>query len=87
MAGWTRSCGRSHPTERHAVDLILDEARRRPGHISLVTLGPLTNVALALAKALKARGFSFVGPTTAYAGMQACGLVDDHLQGCHVAAA
>ena len=42
---------------------------------------------LALAKALKARGFSFVGPTTAYAGMQACGLVDDHLRGCHVAAA
>ncbi|MBC7640591.1 MAG: DNA-3-methyladenine glycosylase I [Rhodoferax sp.] len=42
---------------------------------------------VALAKALKARGFSFVGPTTSYAGMQACGLVDDHLRGCHVAAA
>ncbi|RKS72460.1 DNA-3-methyladenine glycosylase I [Motilibacter peucedani] len=36
----------------------------------------------ALAKALKARGFRFVGPTTAYAAMQACGLVDDHLEGC-----
>ena len=33
---------------RHAVDLILDEARRRPGEIMLVTLGPLTNLALAL---------------------------------------
>jgi DNA-3-methyladenine glycosylase I len=38
--------------------------------------------ATALAKALKARGFVFVGPTTVYAAMQACGLVDDHLVGC-----
>ena len=38
----------------------------------------------ALAKALKANGFRFVGPTTAYAAMQACGLVDDHLAGCPV---
>jgi DNA-3-methyladenine glycosylase I len=36
----------------------------------------------ALARALKARGFSFVGPTTLYALMQACGLVDDHLGSC-----
>jgi DNA-3-methyladenine glycosylase I len=36
----------------------------------------------ALAKELKRRGFAFVGPTTAYALMQACGLVNDHLQGC-----
>jgi DNA-3-methyladenine glycosylase I len=36
----------------------------------------------ALAKELKKRGFRFVGPTTAYALMQACGLVDDHLEGC-----
>jgi purine nucleosidase len=33
---------------RHAVDLILEEARRRPGEITLVTLGPLTNLALAV---------------------------------------
>ncbi len=33
---------------RHAVDLIVEEARRRPGEIMLVTLGPLTNLALAL---------------------------------------
>jgi DNA-3-methyladenine glycosylase I len=38
---------------------------------------------VALAKALKKNGFVFVGPTTAYAAMQACGLVDDHLRGCH----
>jgi DNA-3-methyladenine glycosylase I len=36
-----------------------------------------------LARTLKRNGFVFVGPTTAYAGMQACGLVDDHLAGCH----
>jgi DNA-3-methyladenine glycosylase I len=36
----------------------------------------------ALARELKRRGFRFVGPTTAYALMQACGLVDDHLAGC-----
>jgi DNA-3-methyladenine glycosylase I len=38
----------------------------------------------ALAKALRGHGFVFVGPTTAYAAMQACGLVDDHIEGCHV---
>lgn len=38
---------------------------------------------IALTKALKRNGFAFVGPTTAYAAMQACGLVDDHLVGCH----
>ena len=37
---------------------------------------------LALARELKRRGFRFVGPTTLYALMQACGLVDDHLAGC-----
>jgi DNA-3-methyladenine glycosylase I len=36
----------------------------------------------ALARELKSRDFSFVGPTTLYALMQACGLVDDHLAGC-----
>jgi DNA-3-methyladenine glycosylase I len=37
---------------------------------------------VALARELKRRGFRFVGPTTLYALMQACGLVDDHLVGC-----
>jgi DNA-3-methyladenine glycosylase I len=41
----------------------------------------------ALARELKSRGFRFVGPTTAYALMQACGLVNDHLAGCAVRAA
>jgi DNA-3-methyladenine glycosylase I len=38
----------------------------------------------ALAQELKRRGFRFVGPTTAYALMQACGIVNDHLEGCTV---
>jgi DNA-3-methyladenine glycosylase I len=38
--------------------------------------------AVALAKALKKAGFRFVGPTTVYAAMQACGLVNDHLATC-----
>jgi DNA-3-methyladenine glycosylase I len=37
----------------------------------------------ALSKALKARGFKFVGPTTMYALMQSAGLVNDHLYDCH----
>jgi DNA-3-methyladenine glycosylase I len=37
---------------------------------------------VALARELKSHGFRFVGPTTLYALMQACGLVDDHLAGC-----
>ncbi|NNU27244.1 DNA-3-methyladenine glycosylase I [Isoptericola sediminis] len=43
-----------------------------------------TPESVALAKALKAEGFRFFGPTTAYAAMQACGLVDDHLATCPV---
>jgi DNA-3-methyladenine glycosylase I len=38
----------------------------------------------ALAKALRKAGFRFVGPTTVYAAMQACGVVNDHLEGCWV---
>ncbi len=38
----------------------------------------------ALAKELRRRGFRFVGPTTVYAAMQACGVVNDHLASCWV---
>ncbi|HWX97980.1 MAG TPA: DNA-3-methyladenine glycosylase I [Solirubrobacteraceae bacterium] len=43
---------------------------------------PFTPESTALARELKRRDFRFVGPTTLYALMQACGLVDDHLAGC-----
>jgi DNA-3-methyladenine glycosylase I len=59
---------------------------RRRAPRSLADLSPTTPESTALAKELKRRGFRFVGPTTAYASMQACGLVNDHLAGCAVRA-
>ncbi len=57
----------------------------RPARLaSFADVPALTPESTALAKALKKRGFRFVGPTTAYALMQATGMVDDHLAGCHV---
>jgi len=56
----------------------------RPG--SFAEVPALTPESTALAKALKKCGFRFVGPTTAYALMQATGMVDDHLADCHVEA-
>jgi DNA-3-methyladenine glycosylase I len=58
------------------------EAGAAPGSMS--ELPAQTPESKALAKALKARGFAFVGPTTVYALMQACGLVNDHLAECWV---
>jgi DNA-3-methyladenine glycosylase I len=43
-----------------------------------------TATSAAISKDLKKRGWSFVGPTTVYAFMQAMGLVNDHLDGCHI---
>lgn len=48
------------------------------------TITPTTETSTALSKDLKQRGWTFVGPTTVYAFMQAMGLVNDHLEGCHV---
>ncbi|MEO6897372.1 MAG: DNA-3-methyladenine glycosylase I [Caldimonas sp.] len=48
----------------------------------LAALGP-SAAAIDLSKDLKRRGWTFVGPTTVYAFMQAMGLVDDHFEGCH----
>ncbi|MEU9121436.1 DNA-3-methyladenine glycosylase I [Streptomyces sp. NPDC048506] len=71
-------------------ELIWSYAPDRAGRAVPRTLGdvqPVTPESTALAKDLKKRGFRFVGPTTAYAMMQACGLVNDHLAACHVRAA
>ena len=63
----------------------LDQQRvRHPRAETFREVPATTPESVALAKALKAAGFRFVGPTTAYAAMQACGLVDDHLAGCPV---
>ncbi|QNS04288.1 DNA-3-methyladenine glycosylase I [Streptomyces xanthii] len=58
--------------------------RKGPGPRSLSEVPAITDESKALAKDLKKRGVRFVGPTTAYALMQACGLVDDHLADCWV---
>lgn len=54
----------------------------RPAPRTVADVPAVTAESTALAKDLKKRGFRFVGPTTAYALMQACGLVDDHLADC-----
>lgn len=51
---------------------------------SIEALPATTQESKALAKELRRRGFRFVGPTTAYALMQAVGIVNDHLRGCVV---
>jgi DNA-3-methyladenine glycosylase I len=58
--------------------------RRAPRTID--DLPATTPESTALAKELKRRGFRFVGPTTVYATMEACGIVNDHLVGCYVRA-
>jgi DNA-3-methyladenine glycosylase I len=58
----------------------------RPAPTSLAAIPASTPESAALAAELKRRGFRFVGPTTVYAMMQACGVVDDHLAGCFVRA-
>jgi DNA-3-methyladenine glycosylase I len=57
-----------------------DDGRPRPATVADV---PATSAeSVAMAKELKRRGFAFVGPTTAYALMQATGMVDDHVADC-----
>jgi DNA-3-methyladenine glycosylase I len=73
-----------------ALDVALSELlwsfapdpAQRPAPVTLGDVPAITPESTAMAKELKRRGFRFVGPTTAYALMQACGLVNDHLAGC-----
>ncbi|MDQ4149794.1 MAG: DNA-3-methyladenine glycosylase I [Actinomycetota bacterium] len=58
------------------------DGRRVPERLG--DLPATTDESRALSKALARLGFRFVGPTTAYAAMQSLGLVNDHLDGCHV---
>ena len=76
--------------ELHAAGETLDELiwsfapdpENRPAPRQLSDIPATTPESTAMAKELKRRGFVFVGPTTAYATMQAAGLVNDHLEGC-----
>ncbi len=60
------------------------EPKSRPKRIDRASLAGMSTSpeSVALSKALRKRGWSFVGPTTVYAFMQAMGLVNDHLEGC-----
>ncbi|MGH2861891.1 MAG: DNA-3-methyladenine glycosylase I [Solirubrobacteraceae bacterium] len=59
------------------------EAERGATALTRAELPVTTAESRALAKELKRRGWRFVGPTTVYAFMEAMGLVNDHLDGCH----
>ncbi len=82
---------------RHAVDLKAEfgslsryfwsfepKPEERPARMDYATLraNPTSATSVRLSKDLKKRGWSFVGPTTVYAFMQAMGLVNDHIEGC-----
>jgi DNA-3-methyladenine glycosylase I len=54
----------------------------RPAPVTLADVPAVTPASKALAKDLRAAGFRFTGPVTAYATMQACGIVNDHLADC-----
>lgn len=54
----------------------------RPKVITKANIPGFTDVSTAISKDLKKRGWSFVGPTTVYAFMQAMGMVNDHIHGC-----
>jgi DNA-3-methyladenine glycosylase I len=60
-------------------------ASARPRRVTraAVRAMPTTPDSIRLGKDLKRRGWTFVGPTTVYAFMQAMGLVNDHIEGCH----
>jgi DNA-3-methyladenine glycosylase I len=56
----------------------------RPRPLDFTAVPAVTDESRAMAKELKRRGFRFIGPTTAYALMQATGMVNDHVQECFV---
>ncbi|MEE8155981.1 MAG: DNA-3-methyladenine glycosylase I [Phycisphaerales bacterium] len=58
------------------------QARSQPRRVTSNSIPSTSPESVAMSKDLKRRGWSFIGPTTIYAFMQAMGLVDDHLSGC-----
>lgn len=73
--------------EGESLGLLLEEHRpdpSRPAPRDITDVPAVTAESTALAKALKRRGFRFVGPTTAYAMLQATGYANDHLESCWV---
>lgn len=67
------------------IELAYDSQHEPPSQpASRAQTSSVSSESTALAKALKQRGWKFVGPTTVYAFMQAMGLVNDHAAGCIV---
>ena len=64
----------------HAPDASSEAGSAVP--VTVADVPAITAESTAMAKDLKRHGFRFVGPTTAYALMQSCGLVNDHLRDC-----
>ncbi len=78
-----RAVGLMHAEGESLGDLLWSFAPEgRPAPRTFADVPAVTPESKAMAKELKRRGFRFVGPTTAYALMQACGIVNDHLEGC-----
>jgi DNA-3-methyladenine glycosylase I len=71
--------------DRGGLDALVWSHRRldRPRPQARSDIAATSPESVRLAAALKRAGFAFLGPTTVYAAMQACGIVDDHLIGCH----
>ena len=78
---------------RRAVELVKDEGsfaayiwqfEPKPEHLATPQTASTSVESIALSKALKKKGWKFVGPTTVYAFMQAMGLINDHVDGCVV---
>jgi DNA-3-methyladenine glycosylase I len=82
--GNARTLVQLHAAGESLAELVWAHAPARPGPAprTMADVPVQTAESAALSRALKARGFRFVGPTTAYAAMQALGVVDDHLAGC-----
>ena len=66
----------------HATFLLQSPGGKKVLFDPWVTGNPTSPASVRLSKALKTRGWTFVGPTTMYALMQAMGMVNDHLDGC-----
>jgi DNA-3-methyladenine glycosylase I len=85
--GNARAAARLRDEGGSLSDLVWSHRRRpAPAPRTRADLPPITDASTALSKELKNHGFRFVGPTTVYSTMQACGIVNDHVAGCCVRA-
>ena len=84
-----RRLNEMHRAGESLADLVWSHADRTryPAPTANGSLPASTDASTALSKTLKKKGWSFVGPTTMYAFMQSMGVVNDHVDGCHVRAA